>query len=207
MRVSREQAEKNRRHVVEVASRLFRERGFDGIGIADLMKAAGLTQGAFYGQFRSKDHLAAEATAAALAASRSTWDEVTAAAEDDGLGALTRRYLSDDHRRRVAQGCPLPALAADVARSGPEARAAFRRGLKGHADMLAGLLSPAEENPAGGRDAALATLSTMVGAVLLSRAVDDDTLAERILAAAAADVSARARPSQAPPRVPDTPER
>src|SRR5882724_3756732 len=98
MRVSRDQAEKNRQTVINVASQLFCEHGFDGIGLKGLMKAAGLTQGAFYKQFASKDDLAAQASRRAMASAFSRLSAAAAANPDDPLGAVIALYLGTEHR-------------------------------------------------------------------------------------------------------------
>src|SRR3989442_15684281 len=98
MRVSRVQAAENRQTVINVASRLFRERGFDGIGLKDLMEAAGLTQGAFYKQFESKEDLAVEASRRALESASSRWSDAAAQNPDDPLGTEIGLYLNGDHR-------------------------------------------------------------------------------------------------------------
>src|SRR5690349_1700173 len=115
MRVSRVQAEENRQNVITVASRLFRKRGFDGIGLKDLMKAAGLTQGAFYKQFASKEDLAAQASKRALESATARWSAALAGNPKDPLGAVAALYLSMDHRQAKADGCPVVALGADAA--------------------------------------------------------------------------------------------
>jgi TetR/AcrR family transcriptional regulator, transcriptional repressor for nem operon len=114
MRVSRAQAEENRQNVIGVASRLFRRYGFDGIGLKDLMEAAGMTQGAFYKQFASKEDLIAEASARALESAASRWSEAIAAGSNDPLGAVIAFYLSNAHRKEKLDGCPLVTLAADA---------------------------------------------------------------------------------------------
>lgn len=182
MRVSREQAAENRSRVVEVAARLFRERGFDGIGVADLMKAAGLTHGGFYGQFASKDQLAVEAVERAVERNAEVWRRREAGEEGEPLRAVVDGYLSARHRDRVGEGCALAALAADAARGGaPGLRRALRSGLEGLVGTLARLLPGRTE--AVRRRRALAKASAMVGALILSRAVDDEALSEEILAA------------------------
>ncbi|MFD1280944.1 TetR family transcriptional regulator, partial [Methylobacterium goesingense] len=129
-RVSQEQAKRNRQRVVAVAATLFRERGLHGVGVADIMGAAGLTHGGFYGQFASKEALAAEAFDSALAEERR-----------GALDALIANYLSVEHVRTPGQGCPLAALANDVAREarGSPLRARFTQGVRGLADLLADL--------------------------------------------------------------------
>ena len=123
MRVSRTRAAENRQTVIDVARRLFRERGFDGIGLKDLMKAAGLTQGAFYKQFASKEDLAVEASRRALESASGRWSDAAAANPDDPLGAVIAFYLSEGHREEKMDGCPIVALGSDAARQGSEVKA------------------------------------------------------------------------------------
>lgn len=178
MKVSRAQAEENRERILDNAAQLFRERGFDGIGLNDLMQAAGLTRGGFYGHFESKDDLAAKALARALASNREQWRRQS----DRSLAGWVHGYLSDTHREQVGTGCSLAALAADVARSGPAVREVFTGGVK----ALLGALAPQMPGPddTERQAQAMALLSTMVGALLLSRAVDDDGLSSALCEAA-----------------------
>jgi TetR/AcrR family transcriptional regulator, transcriptional repressor for nem operon len=185
MKVSREQARKNRAHVVEVASTQFRQHGFDGIGIADLMKAAGLTHGGFYANFASKDDLAAEAAAHALAETTARLDEATAAAPDR-LGAIVDLYLSEQHRDGLGGGCVLASLAPDAARGSEKLRQTFEAGVESHLDLLTPLMTGTTE--AERREAAMATLATLVGALVLSRTVASPELSRTLLSAAAAEL-------------------
>ena len=107
MRVTRKQAAANREKVLDVAGTLFRERGFDGIGVADIMKRAGLTHGGFYGQFASKDDLAAEATARVFG--KAGWQERQTGKADPSFGDVVRGYLSPRHRDDPGTGCWLAA--------------------------------------------------------------------------------------------------
>jgi TetR/AcrR family transcriptional repressor of nem operon len=182
MRVSRVQAAENRQAVINVASRLFRERGFDGIGLKDLMKGAGLTQGAFYKQFASKDDLAAQASRRAMESATHRWSAATAANPENPLDAVISFYLSMDHREEKMDGCPVVALGSDAARQGAEVKASFEAGIKEYLEMLASWVGEADGDEAGGK--AKAILSTMVGAVLLSRVVNDPGLAQAFLDAA-----------------------
>ncbi|MDP3407617.1 TetR/AcrR family transcriptional regulator [Bosea sp. (in: a-proteobacteria)] len=185
MRVSRRQAAENRERVIETASRLFRENGFDGIGLKDLMAGAGLTQGGFYKQFASKDELVTVATRRALESVSERWSKAAAARPDDSLRAVCEFYLSQGHSAERADGCPIVALGSDAARQGPEVKAAFEAGMLGYLDMVTGWLGEGRE------DEAMVTLSTMVGALLLSRIVNDETLAGRFLETAAASVAGK----------------
>ena len=185
MRVSRAQAEENRERVISVASRLFREHGFDGIGLKDLMKGAGLTQGGFYKQFASKDDLAALASRRALESATRRWSDA-AADTSDPLEAIMAFYLSKDHRGEKAEGCPLVALGSDAARQSAEVRRPFEDGIRGHFEVLDELMGHADSS--GPSEKAMAILSMMVGAVTLSRIIEDERLLESVLDAAAGEV-------------------
>ncbi|MDF0518727.1 TetR/AcrR family transcriptional regulator [Bradyrhizobium yuanmingense] len=186
MRVSRTQAAENRQTVINVASRLFRERGFDGIGLKDLMKGAGLTQGAFYKQFASKEDLAVEASRRALESASGRWSDAAAAHPDDPLGAVIGFYLSGDHRGEKMDGCPIVALGSDAARQGPEVKAEFEAGIKAHLDVLDRFLAGTGDEAS--RSKSMAILATMIGAVTLSRVINDPDLAQAVLDAAAKQV-------------------
>src|SRR5260370_21834697 len=116
MKVPREQVAKNRQRILEVASKLFREKGFDGVSVDNIMKSAGLTHGAFYGHFASKDELAAEACANAMAKSMDAWTALTGDKSADQLGAIVSSYATSSHRDDLGGGCVLAALAADAMR-------------------------------------------------------------------------------------------
>ena len=186
MRVSRTQAEQNRQTVIDVASRLFRENGFDGIGIKDLMKAAGLTQGAFYKQFASKDDLAAQASKRAFESISAQWSAAAESNPKDPFGAAVARYLSMGHREQRGAGCPLVALGTDAARQGADVKASFEAGIRKYLETFERLIGGASGEDS--TDRAMAIFSTMVGALMLSRAVNDKRLAKRLLQAAAKSV-------------------
>jgi TetR/AcrR family transcriptional repressor of nem operon len=181
MRVSRIQAAENRETVINVASRLFREHGFDGIGLKDLMKGAGLTQGAFYKQFASKDDLAAQASRRAMASGLDRWSATAAANPDDPLGAVIALYLSPEHREERMDGCPVVALGSDAARQSADVKASFEAGVREYLELLSNWVGGAEGEDRSGR--AMTILSTMVGAVVLSRAVNDEQLSKQLLQA------------------------
>ncbi|MCV9937104.1 TetR/AcrR family transcriptional regulator [Boseaceae bacterium BT-24-1] len=185
MRVSRQQAEENRQTVIDVASRLFREHGFDGIGLKDLMAGAGLTQGAFYKQFESKDDLAAKASRRALESASGRWSAAAQANPQNPLAAVIAFYLSMGHRGERMEGCPVVALGSDAARQGLDVKASFEAGIREYLEMLGGWIGEEEGEPGG---KAMAILSTMVGAVVLARAVNDEQMSKRFLQAAAESV-------------------
>ncbi|MEZ2132243.1 MULTISPECIES: TetR/AcrR family transcriptional regulator [unclassified Sinorhizobium] len=185
MRVSRAQAEANREAVINAASRLFREHGFDGIGLKDLMKGAGLTQGGFYKQFESKDDLAALASRRAMENATRRWS-AAAAASPDPLAAVIGLYLSVGHREEKSDGCPLVALGADAARQSDQVRAPFQDGIRAHLQILDELMEETESSKSSGK--AMVMLSLMVGAVTLSRIVKDESLSQGLLEVAADEV-------------------
>jgi len=186
MRVSRIQAEQNRQTVINVASRLFRERGFEGIGLKDLMKGAGLTQGGFYKQFASKEDLAVQASRRAFESASRRWSAAVEANPEDPLGAVLAFYLSMDHCEEKMDGCPIVALGSDAARQSSEVKASFEAGIKAHLEILGRLIGETDGEEPNGK--AMAILSTMVGAVVLSRVVNDEGLSKRFLQAAANSV-------------------
>jgi TetR/AcrR family transcriptional repressor of nem operon len=181
------QAEKAESHerILRIASRQMREDGLGALSVADLMKAAGLTHGGFYGHFCSRDALIEEAFARALGAGAKDAVAPGEAAPDAGSAASlrtwVRSYLSRDHRDRPATGCAMAALAGDIGRSDKNLRALFTRYLKRFQDSMTRLVSG--DGPAARRQA-LAAVSTMMGALILARAVDDETLSDEILMAA-----------------------
>lgn len=184
MKVSRKQVAKNRQRILEVAGKLFRKKGFDGVGVADIMKSAGLTHGGFYGHFASKDELAAQAIAGAVAQTVDSWTALAGDRSPDQLGAFITSYLSPRHRDDPGGGCVLAALGADAARQRDAVRRAFTEGIRSVVAMLS-MLATGRSNAAR-REKALATLAGLVGALTLARAADDPSLSDEILHAAVA---------------------
>jgi TetR/AcrR family transcriptional repressor of nem operon len=180
--VTRQQATANRERILDVAGTLFREHGFDGIGVDDIMKRAGLTHGGFYGHFDSKDDLAAEITGRVLG--REGWLQRLTGSANPSIRDVVRHYLTPRHRDNAGQGCLFAALAADVARQPRPVRRAFTDGFLLRVEAFKKLLPG--RSAAARRQKALATMSGLVGALILSRAVDDETLSDEILEAAAA---------------------
>ncbi|KQN04080.1 TetR/AcrR family transcriptional regulator [Sphingomonas sp. Leaf25] len=170
MKVSREQMVENRHRILQEASRLFRDRGFAAVTVADVMKAAGQTHGGFYGHFASKDELIAATIADTLAGEGSAMTDVE---------AWTDTYLSPLHRENPDQGCPMASLAGLMRHQTPDARAAMARGLDAHLDRFAQAL-PGDDDAAR-RRAAIGRWAAMVGAVVLARAVDDTALSDELL--------------------------
>jgi TetR/AcrR family transcriptional repressor of nem operon len=180
MKVSREQVAEHRRKILEAASRLFRGRGYDSVTVAEIMKAAGLTHGGFYGHFKSKDDLIAETLAHALADG--------SGAEVD-LAAYAGSYLSPRHRADLAGGCPTAALAAETVRGTPEARAAMTDGLRRQIERFS--RSAPGDNAAEKRQAAIGSWAAMVGAMILARLSDDPKLSDEMLAQTRAWIDGR----------------
>jgi TetR/AcrR family transcriptional repressor of nem operon len=170
MKVSREQMAENRRRILDVASKLFRDKGFDAVSVSEVMKAAGLTHGGFYGHFGSKEDLVAETIGYALAGDGTGGND---------LRAFLRSYLSPRHRENAATGCPTAALAADIRHQAPAARAAMTAGLRSQIERVAKALP--DIDAADRRRAAIGTWAAMVGAVILARAIDDTTLSDEVL--------------------------
>lgn len=188
MRVSRAQAEENRRAVIEAAGRLFRERGFNGVGLNDLMGAVGLTQGGFYKQFKSKDDLAVQACERVLTDSAEKLAQLLETG-DDPLPVIVDRYLSRNHRDRISDGCIFASLGPDAARHSPDMIRSFENGIRSYLDVI-GRAAQASTGHAPHNDPAT-ILSTMVGALVLSRLVEDETLSAHILDAAAKNLLGR----------------
>lgn len=186
MKVTKAQAQANRAHIVDTASTLFRERGYDGVGVADLMAAAGFTHGGFYKHFGSKADLMAEAASCGLAKSAD-------AAADMDLASFMSHYLSRQHRDAPGQGCTMSALCTDAARQPDPVKAAFAAGIEA---QLA--VPPYPEGQSDGptskqaRARRIALMAQAVGAMVLSRSCPDDSpLADEILDACREDVLAR----------------
>jgi len=169
--------------IVEVAARAIRRSGYAGTGVADIMKEAGLTHGAFYAHFPSREAMLAEAADRAGAESVATSAKVAAAAPTrQVLRALVREYLSKAHVEHADVGCPVAALGSEMPRQAPEVRRAATRRIKEMIDLVA-RQSPDWGQP-GAHERALATVATMVGALLLARAVDEPALSDAICKAA-----------------------
>ncbi|MGA6538944.1 TetR/AcrR family transcriptional regulator [Stenotrophomonas sp. NPDC101269] len=186
MKVTKAQAQANRAHIVETASTLFRKRGYDGVGVADLMAAAGFTHGGFYKHFGSKADLMAEAASCGFSKS------AEALAEVDQRAFLTY-YLSREHRDGPGDGCTMAALCSDAARQSASVRAAFAAGIE--AQLTGGADQKNEADTAtveSNRARQIALIAQAVGAIVLSRSCPDDaSLADEILDACREDILAR----------------
>lgn len=169
--------------IVSVAARAIRRSGYDGTGVADIMKEAGLTHGAFYAHFPSREALLAEASARACAESASlTAGVVASVPAAEGLAAMLGAYLSPEHLNQIESGCPLAALGSETPRQAADVRRVTTRHLKEMIDLVA-RQSPDWGQP-GAHERALVTVATMVGTLVLARAVDEHALADSLCAAA-----------------------
>src|SRR5437868_4357735 len=165
MKVSREEAAQNRERILEVAAKLFRERGFDGIGVADLMKAAGLTHGGFYGHFASKEDLMAQACARAVDGTLEAMNRAVEGDREHALSTIASAYLSTEHRDGAGEGCVLAALGAEAARQGSTTlRETFTQGVRATADLLTQLVTGKSRRAR--RKRALAVYASMIGALV-----------------------------------------
>jgi TetR/AcrR family transcriptional regulator, transcriptional repressor for nem operon len=180
MRVSKAVAAANHERIVSEAARLFRERGLAGIGVDALTQAAGLTHGSLYSRFGSKEKLAAEAISHAFAGTAAKWDGV------ESLAKYADAYLSAAHRDSPGEGCTMSALGCEIPRQGKAVKRRFTEGVRGSMTRVAGLLSPGSERRR--QDAALAVIATLLGTIVLARAVDDPQLSDRILKAGRAQI-------------------
>jgi TetR/AcrR family transcriptional repressor of nem operon len=192
MRVSREKAAEHRERIIDAAGALFRAKGFGGIGVADIMKAADLTHGGFYGHFTSKDDLVAQASRRTMARAAANWTKLVEAMPDKRYAALLKHYLSPRHRDDPSQGCAFAALGNDAARSGKFVRKTFAEGLAPLLDILAQSI-PGRSKTARRRKA-VAAMATLVGALTLARAVEGTPLSDELLDAAHRELAAAARP-------------
>ncbi|WP_457390788.1 TetR/AcrR family transcriptional regulator [Roseateles sp. P5_E1] len=175
--------EASHERIVSAAARAIRRSGYDGTGVADIMKEAGLTHGAFYAHFPSREAMLAEAAGLACAqAAAAVADAVAHTPPDKTLETMLHAYLSKAHVEQVELGCPLAALGSETSRQAPEVRRVTTRHIKAMVDLIA-RQSPDWGQPAA-HEHALVTLATMVGALLLARAVDEPALSSSMLDAA-----------------------
>ena len=182
MRYPKDHGQQTRRRIVENASYGLRQNGADGLSVVDLMKLADLTHGSFYAYFKSRDALVVEALALAMDRTATHWLDLTEGVPaEKGFDVIVESYLSPRHRNHPARGCALPALAADIGRSGPEARRTLAGGLEKMIDILARLIP--KRSPSDARKAAAGAIATMVGSILLARAAGDKRLSDDFLKA------------------------
>ena len=178
MRYSKDHKQATRQRILEAAGRRFKQDGIDGAGVAAVMSDAGLTNGAFYAHFTSKEDLVANVLADQLRAQRQSLD--AEAPDRAGLEAFVRSYLSPQHRDQCADGCPSAALLDEIARRPAATRQVFTDELKGVIDHIASRLDPTDLDAA--RTNALTVFGLMVGTLQLARALTDRDLSDQLLA-------------------------
>lgn len=174
MKVTKDQAAANKESILKAASRLYREKGIGGIGIGELSRSVGLTHGGFYGQFPGgKEQLASEAVSRTFESNLMDWRNANSIPE------LIKSYLTQAHVDNWTEGCPIPALAADVARTGGTVSSSFTQGVEGLIETLMKLVE-GESHEAKYQES-LRILSSITGAILIARALDKPEMAEQFL--------------------------
>jgi TetR/AcrR family transcriptional repressor of nem operon len=196
MRYSKEHKQETHARIVRKASVRLREKGAHGIGVADLMKEAGLTHGGFYAHFDSREALLIEAFAFAMDRSMDYWRKTTAeTSPEKRLAMIVDSYLTASHRDDPGRGCAVPTLGAEIARESPKARKAFAAKLEQMIDMIAEQLI--DLPPKAARKQAAVTLATMMGTLVLSRIAGNGEFSDDILSAGREAVLARATQARA----------
>ena len=178
MRYSKDHKQETRQRILEAAGRRFKQDGIDGAGLAAVMSDAGLTNGAFYAHFASKEDLVANVLADQLRAQRQSFDDQPS--DRAGLEAFVRAYLSPEHRDELADGCPSAALLDEIARRPTDTRDVFTWEVMGVIDDIAARLDPTD--PGAARADALTVFGLMVGTLQLARTLTDRDLSDQLLA-------------------------
>jgi TetR/AcrR family transcriptional repressor of nem operon len=182
MRYSKEHKLETHARIVKMASVRLRERGAHGIGVADLMKDAGLTHGGFYAHFDSREALVVEAFAYAMDRSMERWRKLAGQTPPEKrLATIVESYLTPLHRDDPGHGCAVPALGAEIARESPKTRKAFAAKLDQMIEMIAAQIPDVPRKTA--RKQAVASLATMMGTLVLARVAGNGEFSEEILAA------------------------
>lgn len=176
---SQDEKSENHDRIVEIASQRFREKGLDGLSVADLMREAGLTHGGFYRHFDSREDLVAEAVACALSQGGERAAAIVNSGHKLAFNALVDAYLGESHRDDRSEGCAVTALAADVVRSNEPTRTAYTQQVRHYLDLILAALKRGEGD--ANRQQSVLTLSALVGALTLARAVNDEKLSLEIL--------------------------
>ena len=191
MRYSKEHKQETHARIVKKASVRLREKGAHGIGVADLMKEAGLTHGGFYAHFDSREALVIEAFAYAMDRSTERWRKVAEQTPPDKrLATIVESYLTPVHRDDPGHGCAVPTLGAEIARESPKTRKAFSAKLEQMIDMMADQVLDVPRKVA--RKQAIAALTTMMGTLVLSRIAGNGEFSDEILSAGREAVLGRA---------------
>jgi TetR/AcrR family transcriptional repressor of nem operon len=186
MKVSRQEMAQHREQIIEAAAQRFRQKGFDGVGVVDLMKEIGLTHGGFYGHFASKEELVGVALQRALGETVSKWEKVIREAQGDPLEALAKHYLSTRHLEHPESGCLFAALGGELGRQPTAVKNAAMEGQSQLIELLSRLVPG--RTKATRRKKAIAVLAEMIGGMILARSVPDPELSQEILRTVAATV-------------------
>jgi TetR/AcrR family transcriptional repressor of nem operon len=193
MRVSKDTMAEHREQIIAAAANRFRERGFDGISVADLMKEVGLTHGGFYGHFSSKEELVALASLRAMRDTATKWRKVIDEASGDPMEALVKSYLSLRHHDHPQTGCLFAALGSDLSRQPSSVKDAATEGQQEFLDLL-GRIVPGKTNAAR-RKKAIVVLSSMIGGMILARTASNPKLRQEVLDTMAATIPSSVRAS------------
>jgi TetR/AcrR family transcriptional regulator, transcriptional repressor for nem operon len=197
MRYSKEHKQETHARIVRKASIRLREKGAHGIGVADLMKDAGLTHGGFYAHFDSREALVIEAFNYAMDRGTANWRKVVAdMPPEKRLAAIIDGYLTSMHRDDPGHGCAIPTLGAEIARESPKTRKAFALKLEQMLDMIADQIPDVPRKAA--RKQAMAALATMMGTIVMSRIAGNGELSDEVLAAGREAVLARSTAARPP---------
>ena len=195
MRITREQVVANRERLITVALTKFREHGFDGIGVADVMKAAGMSLGSFYGYFNSKEQLVAEASAKAVSGTKDLVGSFLCKDDKQALAGMVDGYLSAGHRDNLSQGCALAALGSEITHQPDSVRHGVTSELQalfeGTGRHLPGATKADREN------AAIALMASLVGGLMLSRMTNETKFSDRILKAVGRSIKQSNQPARA----------
>jgi TetR/AcrR family transcriptional regulator, transcriptional repressor for nem operon len=174
MRRSKQQTAETRQQIIEAASALFRERGVEGVSVAEIMEDAGLTHGGFYKHFESKEALLNEAAIAAFNESMCAWEETLAKPENanQSVTSLIDKYLSETHADDITHGCPVVALGSEIARRTSDLKHSFAAGIKGMIDVFEQQLN--NEGIPESKNFAVVIVANLVGTMMLARCTDND---------------------------------
>lgn len=195
MRISRQQVADNREHLLATAMTEFRKHGFDGVGVADLMKAANMSLGSFYGYFDSKEQLIAESSARAITGTKEWMKRLLENDAPSSLAHVVDEYLSQKHRDNLSSGCALAALGSEMTHQSNVVRRAVTEELEGFFTETEGLLD--EGTAVAKQNATIAVAASLIGGLILSRIVDDPALSDRILNAVSGSIKQSNQPANA----------
>ncbi|MGR9108448.1 MAG: TetR/AcrR family transcriptional regulator [Gammaproteobacteria bacterium] len=187
MKRSKEQTARTKREIIEGAAALFRQRGLDGVSVAEVMERAGLTHGGFYKHFDSKEALLAEAAGAAFEETMRVWQNVIETSQEQNpVRALIDRYLSEKHRKDLEHGCPVVALGGEMTRSSGAVRTIFAEGVRGMIEVIESQLGA--QSCSHSRELAVTIVACMVGGMVIARCCDNEKTADSYLEATRGEI-------------------